>query len=130
MRTVCTHPPTHTCMPVTISVFPKVFFCGGIPKIFLLYLEELLLTKKITDQKKKREAGGKVRRLLQNSQLLNKISRCISEVIRDFSRHFKWLVCLVYDFWRDPGWETLMYNVLDDDANEDHTARLETCNPF
>jgi hypothetical protein len=54
------------------------FFRGGTPKVILLYLEEQLPTKKITDQKNRREAVVSVRRLLQNSELLNKISRGIS----------------------------------------------------
>jgi ABC-type polysaccharide transport system permease subunit len=70
------------------------------------------------------------RRLFQNSQLLNKISSGISYVIWNISRHFKLLVCLFHVLWRDPGWGTLMYNVLDEDANQDHTARLETCSIF
>jgi hypothetical protein len=115
------------CNYISVS---QGFFRGGTPKVILLCLEELLPTKKITDQKNKREAVVGVRRLLQNSELLNKISRGISEVIWNFSRHFRFLVCLVYDFLQDPGWETLMYNVFDEDANQDHTARLETCSPF
>ena len=98
-----THTHTHTnafaCNYISVS---QVYFSAGIPKIILLYLEEILTTKTITDQKKK-EAVGSTRKLFQNSQLLNKNSRGISEVIQNFSRQFRLLVCLVYDFWRDPG---------------------------
>jgi len=61
MRIVCTHPHTHThththtnafaCNYISVS---QVYFRAGIPKIILLYLEEILTTKTITDQKKKR----------------------------------------------------------------------------
>lgn len=52
MRIVCTHPHTHAfaCNYISVS---QGFFRGGIPKITLLYLEELFLTKTITDQKER-----------------------------------------------------------------------------
>lgn len=59
MRIVCTHPHAHTCLPVTtsISVFPKVSSVEGCLKVILVYPEELLPTKKIADQKKKRASS-------------------------------------------------------------------------
>lgn len=88
MRIACTHPHTHAfaCNYISVS---QGFFLAGVPKIINLYLEEILTTKTITDQKKKKEAVGSARKLFQNSQLLNKNSRGISEVIWNFSRHFR-----------------------------------------